>query len=73
MPSRVVVGNFDVEGPFMIVRPLETHTPLLIDADAELPFAVTTERFKAIAGQKASGPSCQPPIPECRDAAPPDP
>jgi hypothetical protein len=31
---------------------LKTHTPLLIDANAELPLAIAAQRLKSIAGQE---------------------
>jgi hypothetical protein len=48
----MVIGNFDVARPVIIVRPLEAHPPLPIDPDAELPVPVAAQRLKSIAGQK---------------------
>jgi hypothetical protein len=48
----MVVGNLDVESPVTFVRPLEAHPPLLIYPDTELPFPVTAQSLKAIAGQQ---------------------
>jgi hypothetical protein len=38
----MVIANLNVARPILLLRPLETYTPLLVDANAELPFAVAT-------------------------------
>jgi hypothetical protein len=43
----VVVHYFHVFNA--CVSPTETNTPLIVDANAVLPFAITRKRFKAIA------------------------
>jgi hypothetical protein len=37
--------------PWRAVRPLKADPPLIVNADAVLAFAITEQRFKAIAGQ----------------------
>lgn len=44
----MVIHNFHIIN--IAVRPLETNAPLVINADAVLPFAVTFKRFQMIAG-----------------------
>ncbi len=46
--SLVVVHDFDLVGT--IVVPHKADTPLVIDADAVLSFAVPLERFQMVAG-----------------------
>jgi len=51
----VVVHYFDVAWSWLAVWPLETDTPLLIDADGVLPCPIAAHHFKAIAWQPAQG------------------
>src|ERR1035437_2890409 len=50
--SRMIIANLNVERPVNFLRPLETHAPLLVDANAELSFTVAAQGLKAIAGQQ---------------------
>jgi hypothetical protein len=45
----VIVNNFYVEG--ITVFPNKADAPLVVDANAVLPFSVALERLKAIAGR----------------------
>jgi hypothetical protein len=47
----VIVGNFNIKGPILIIRPLETYPPLLINPDTVLPFPVPAQRLEPIAWQ----------------------
>jgi hypothetical protein len=38
--SLMVIDDFDVEGLYVIVRPLKADAPLLVYADAVLPLTV---------------------------------
>jgi hypothetical protein len=49
--SRMVIANLDIERLVLPLRPLKTDTPLPVNANAELPFPVTAQRLKAIAGE----------------------
>ena len=51
MPSRVVIGNLNVEWAVPICRPFKADSPLLVDADAELSLAIAAQGFKTIARQ----------------------
>ena len=50
MESAMIIGYLDVK--CITVAPLETQSPLLIDADAILPFAVSLQRLHAIRGRQ---------------------
>jgi len=45
--ASVIVDNFNVAG--ISIFPYETHSPLIIDPDAVLPFAVAFQAFKSVA------------------------
>lgn len=45
----VIIDDFDVRRPACC--PSETHTNLIVDANAMLPFALAFERFQAIVGR----------------------
>jgi hypothetical protein len=47
----VIVDDFDVHGVERAVRPLKANPPSIVDTDAELTCAVTSQRFEAIAWQ----------------------
>lgn len=47
----MVVNNFDVNGSSR--RPDETHTPLIVDANAVLTGSIALERFQAIARRRS--------------------
>jgi len=47
----MVIGDLDMEGPVNRIRPLEAYPPLLVDANTELPFAISAQRLKTIARQ----------------------
>src|ERR1700676_243946 len=47
----VIVDNLDVRRTRRAVRPLETDSPLIVNANAELALAVADQSFKAIPGQ----------------------
>jgi hypothetical protein len=44
--SSVVVDHFDALRPISSLRPFKTDAPLLVDADAVLPFPVARERLQ---------------------------
>ena len=46
----MVVGDLDFIG--VTVAPLETHTPLLIDADTELADTISFQRFETVAPER---------------------
>src|SRR5262245_34736536 len=48
----VIVNNFDGRRAGRTVGPLEADPPLVIDADAVLPLAVSGQRFKTVTGQR---------------------
>ena len=48
----MIVGNLIVEWPVMVLWPIEAHSPLPIDANAELTVPVATKSFKTIARQQ---------------------
>jgi hypothetical protein len=41
----VIVDDLDVGGTAVGLRPLETDAPLIIDADAVLPLAISAQQF----------------------------
>jgi hypothetical protein len=45
----VVVDDFDIDRARKVSGPLETDSPLAVDANAVLTLTVTPERFQAIA------------------------
>src|SRR5215813_5048895 len=47
----VIVHNLHIRWTGCPVRPLETNSPLIVDADTVLAFAVASESLKAIAWQ----------------------
>jgi len=47
----MVIGDLDIE--CVTASPLETDSPLVIDADAMLPCAVTAKFFESIRGRHA--------------------
>jgi hypothetical protein len=47
----MIVGNLNIEGLVVTIRPLETYPPLLIDPDTVLPFPIPTQRLEPIAWQ----------------------
>ena len=49
----MVIGNLDIRRTRTAVGPLEADTPAIIDANTELPFAVSRERLEAVAGQRS--------------------
>ena len=48
---QVKINDFDMART--CIRPGETHAPLDIDADAELPSSFARQRFKTVAGRTA--------------------
>ena len=48
----MVIANLDVKRTVVLLRPLNAHTPLLIDSNAELAFAIPAQSLKPIAGQE---------------------
>lgn len=49
----MIIRNFNTGGTGTILRPLETNSPLVVDADAVLPGTVAPQRFQAVARQAA--------------------
>ena len=49
----MIVNNLDINRPWGSFGPLEAHPPLIIDPYTVLPFALSFQRFKAIAGQSS--------------------
>lgn len=47
----MVVGDLDIEWPWVIVGPFEADAPLLVDADAELTSSVAPQSLEMIAGE----------------------
>jgi hypothetical protein len=47
----MIIRNFYMTGTGGLRRPLETDPPLVVDADAVLPGAVTLQGFEAVARQ----------------------
>jgi hypothetical protein len=47
----MIIGNFNLVDA--IVRPLETDTPLIVDANAVLTLPVAAQRFKLVGGRDA--------------------
>jgi len=65
----VIVCNLNVE--CIVVFPSETDSPLQIDPDAALPFPVSSELLKAVAGRDAkvvdaNGPMDQNQLAQCQ-------
>src|SRR5947209_2056913 len=52
MRSSVIIDNLDVRRARRSIRPLETDTPLIVDADAVLPLPIPLQRFEPVAGQR---------------------
>ena len=48
----VIVHNLYIRWTGRSLRPLETNSPLIVDADTVLALAVASEGFKAITGQR---------------------
>jgi len=48
----MVVNDFNINRTGRSLRPFKANPPLIIDADAELPLAITMERFQPIASQR---------------------
>jgi hypothetical protein len=48
----MVIDDFDMEGLYVIVGPLKADAPLLVYADAILPFAVAAQCLETIARQQ---------------------
>src|SRR5216683_2087154 len=47
----MIIGNFHIEG--MAITPHEADSPLVVDANRVLPFAITSQRFQMIAGRRS--------------------
>jgi hypothetical protein len=47
----MIIGDFNLQGAVFV--PLETDTPLIVDANAVLPLPVTAQRFKPVCGRDA--------------------
>jgi hypothetical protein len=47
----VVVHNFDIRWTWRTVLPFKANSPLIVNADAELPLSVSTQDLKAVTGQ----------------------
>jgi hypothetical protein len=47
----MIVDDFHIRGAGCSAKPLETHTPLIVDPNAELPLPIAGEGFESIAGQ----------------------
>ncbi len=51
MTSSVIINDLNIDWTKHPFRPFEANSPLLVDADAVLAFAITLERFQMVAGQ----------------------
>src|SRR5262245_5940530 len=47
----MIINNLDVDGTWRGVGPLKAYSPLIVDANAVLPFAISSQSFKPIAWQ----------------------
>src|SRR5580704_3114970 len=47
----MVIDNLHIFGTWRTFRPLETNPPLIVNADAVLPFTVSLERFETVTRQ----------------------
>jgi hypothetical protein len=47
----VIVRDLDVEGLTLLVRPLETNTPLIVDPYAVLPSSISAQRLESVPGR----------------------
>src|SRR5215470_17989558 len=47
----VIINDLDVGRARRLLRPLKANPPLIVDADAVLTFAISSQRFKTVARQ----------------------
>jgi hypothetical protein len=47
----MIINNLNVRGAQRPFRPIETNSPLIVNANTVLAFAITFQGFKSVAGQ----------------------